>query len=85
MIAFTKSLFCFKPVQVVTMDTTAITNAAFTVKFLDNVTENQGNVKEDVKAVGKYRTVMVVNINYITVKKVSMVFCCHICLTVIAH
>lgn len=57
------------------MDTTAITNAALTVKFLDNVTKNQGNVKEDVKAVGKYRTVMVVKINYITVKKVSMVIC----------
>lgn len=85
MLAFTVSLFCFKPVQVVTMDTTAITNAALTVKFLDNVTKNQGNVKEDAKAVGKYRTVMVVNINYITVKKVSMVFCCHICLTVIDH
>lgn len=56
------------------MDTTAITNAALTVKSLDNVTKNQGNVKEDVKAVGKYRTVMVVNVNYITVKKASMVF-----------
>lgn len=55
------------------MDTTAITNAALTVKFLDNVTKNQGNVKEGAKAVGKYRTVMVVKINYITVKKVSMV------------
>lgn len=53
----------------VTMDTTASSNAAFTVKFLDNVTKHQGNVKEDAKAVGKYRTVMVVNINYNTVKK----------------
>lgn len=69
----------------VTMDTTAITNAALTVTFLDNVTKNQGNVKEDVKAVGKYRTVLVVNINYITVKKVSVVYCCHICLTVMEH
>lgn len=85
MLAFTLSLFCFKPVQVVTMDTTAITNAAFTVKFLDNVTKNQGNVKENAKAVGKYRTVMVVNINYITVKKVSMVFFGHICPTVMEH
>lgn len=78
-------MFCFKPVQVVTMDTTAISNAAFTVRFLDNVTKNQGNVREDAKAVGKYRTVMVVNINYITVKKFSMVFCCHIRLTVMEH
>lgn len=67
------------------MDTAAITNAALTVKSLDNVTKNQGNLKKGVKAVGKYQTVMVVNINYITVKKVSMVFCCHICLTVIDH
>lgn len=74
MLAFTLSLFCFKPVQVVTMDTTAFTNAAFTVRFLDNVTKNQGNVKEDVKVVGKYRTVMVVNINYITVKKFPWFF-----------
>lgn len=58
----------------VTMDTTASSNAAFTVKFLDNVTKHQGNVKEDAKAVGKYRTVMVVNVNYITVKKASMGF-----------
>lgn len=68
------------------MDTTAITNAAFTVKFLADVTKNQGNVKEDVKAVGKYRTVMVVNINYKTVKKFPLfVFVGHIFPTVMEH
>lgn len=51
-----------QPVQVVTMDTAAITNAALTVKSLDNVTKNQGNVKKGVKAVGKYQTVMNVSI-----------------------
>lgn len=68
------------------MDTTAITNVALTVKSLDNVTKNQGNVKEDAKAVGKRRTVMVLNINHITVKKVSMVFFFgHIFPTVMEH
>lgn len=44
------------------MDTTACTNAALTVKFPEYATKKQGDVKEDAKAVGKYRTVMVVNI-----------------------
>lgn len=60
MLAYTKSLFYFKAVQMVTMDTTACTIASLTVKFPDYVTKKQGDVKEDAKAVGKYRTVMVV-------------------------